>query len=72
MPQLTIETARVRQALEVLNPYKGAGPDSLHHRALKILAPYIAEPLAAQFQSLVAACDHKFQIEATLTIIRLH
>ncbi len=57
MPQLTIEAVRVRQALEAPNPHKGAGPDSLLPRFLKILAPYIAEPLAALFNHSLASAD---------------
>ncbi len=39
----------VMKILQSLSPHKAAGPDELHPKTLRALAPFIAEPLAELF-----------------------
>ncbi len=57
MPEIPIGTAQDLRALESLNPYKGAGPDSLHPKVLNTLASFMAQPLAGMFKLSLSSAE---------------
>ncbi len=45
MPPMVFTPDSVMKILQSLSPHKAAGPDELHPKILRALAPFIAEPL---------------------------
>ncbi len=57
MPLMMFTFNIVARHLVSLNPYKAAGPDGLHPKVLRTLAPFIAEPLAELFNLSLLPAD---------------
>ena len=49
MPAVIISCLQTEKALKQLNMNKGAGPDGIHPKMLRLLAEYIAAPLTQLF-----------------------